>query len=169
MIRRMRQPGLRTAPRTRRGIALLDVIIGTIILAIGLSVVISIASRSLMAQNDGERRLVAGWLADEMLSMVMVEGADRFPARHDTAGRFAEPFEQYRYEVDITSLGTDEFATYRVTTLIAWDGPQGERSVRVQTVLAPRHEDPDDELREPPEPLDRDQRQYERRYGDDAF
>ncbi len=65
-----------TSRRTRKGFALVDVIVGGAMLGIGLGAIISVTARSLTQQSDGERRLVASWLADELLNMVLLEGPD---------------------------------------------------------------------------------------------
>ena len=59
-----------------RGLALIDVIIGSSMLAIGLAVIISMSSRSLIRQGDAERQITASWLADELLTMALVVGPD---------------------------------------------------------------------------------------------
>jgi hypothetical protein len=59
---------------TRRGWALIDVIIGGVILAIGLAAVISIAERSLAMQQRSERELLAAQLLDGLLNEVLSVG-----------------------------------------------------------------------------------------------
>ena len=90
-------PFSRLTPRRRRGIALMDAIVGGLILAIGVGTVMSITSRSIRQQVRGEKRLVASWLADDLLNMVVTEGPVEYPRIHDTAGNFAAPFEAYGY------------------------------------------------------------------------
>ena len=58
--------------KRRKGIALIDVIIGSVMLAVGLAVVISMSSRSLLRQSNAERQITASWLADELLTMALV-------------------------------------------------------------------------------------------------
>lgn len=139
----------------RRGFALIDVIIGGMMLAIGLAVVISMATRSLQTQTDGEKRLIAAWLADELLNMVLVEGPVDYPRKHDTSGRFEWPFEEFTFEVSIENQGPRQ--PYFVTATVGWEGPRTMRSVEVQTLIAERYEAPD-EPREPFERVDRDAR-----------
>ena len=143
----------------RRGVALFDAIIGGLILGISLSVVLTIAGRSLTVQTTGEKRITASWLADELLTMVLVEGPDRYPRVYDTSATFGEPFEEFAYDVSIEDLGRD--APYRVNAVVRW-GHRPQDSVRVETLIALRAGDPE-QLREPYEPLDRDQRNF----GDD--
>ena len=56
-------------------------------------------------QSSGEKQLTASWLADELLSMVLVEGPDNYPKRNDTSGRFTAPFEGFSFE---TAYGVSE-------------------------------------------------------------
>jgi hypothetical protein len=141
----------------RRGIALADAIIGGVMLGIGLSVVLSVASRSLAMQTDGEKRLTAAWLADELLTMVLVEGPDQYPLLYDTSGGFAPPFEDFTYEVDIDT--PDRGMPYRVAAIVRW-GARSNDAIVVDTLIALRLGEAE-QLREPNEPVDRDARYYE--------
>jgi general secretion pathway protein I len=141
-----------------RGFSLVDVMIGSVMLAIGLAVIISLNSRSLANQVEGERQLTASWLADELLSMVMVDGPVDFPKLNDVSGQFEEPFEDFRYDVDIEDKGISE--PFLVTALVKWDGAGGERKVQVQTLIAERGGEPG-EPRAPAEMIDREERWME--------
>ena len=48
----------------RRGVILLDVILGAILLAMGLTIIVSLSTQSLARQVEGEHRMTAAWLAD---------------------------------------------------------------------------------------------------------
>ena len=50
--------------RRRRGVILLDVIIAAIVLALGLTIIVSLSTQSLARQIEGEQRMTASWLAD---------------------------------------------------------------------------------------------------------
>jgi hypothetical protein len=159
-MRNVKRRGLRRAHH-RRGIALVDAIVGGLMLGIGLTVVVSMASRALARQTDGEKRMVASWLADEMLNMVLAEGPEKYEVSHDTADRFGDPFADFSYEINIDLLGRG--APYRVTATVTWPVGRTTHFVRVETLIAARLGDPV-QLREPYEPLDRDARNF----GDDA-
>ncbi len=150
-------PSRRRARTHRRGIALVDAIIGGVILGIGLSVMLSLTSRSLRMQADGEKRLTASWLADELLTMVIVDGPDNFPKRNDTSGRFTAPFETFGFDVDIEYLGKG--LPYRVNAAVSWSDRPAD-AVRVETLVALRTGEPE-QLREPHEPVDRMARYYD--------
>jgi hypothetical protein len=147
----------KSRPRPRRGVALFDVIVGGVMLGIGLAVVLSLTSRSLALQTDGEKRLTASWLADEILTMILVEGPDRYPRLYDTSGRYGDPFGDYFYEVQIEDLGRG--APYRVNALVRWSDRAND-VVQVETLIALRIEE-EEQLREPQERVDRLERHYE--------
>ena len=146
----------RRSNRRRRGIALADAIIGGVMLGIGLAVLLTVTARSMARQTEGEKRLTAAWLADELLTMVLVEGPDEYPLLYDTAGRFYPPFEDFRYEVEIEDLGRN--VPYRVAATVRWSERQRD-AVFVETLISLRDEEEKEE-REPYEPVDRDERYY---------
>jgi len=135
-----------------RGIALFDAIIGSMLLAVGLAVVISLTTRSLRTQSDGERQMTAAWLADEYLNMVLVEGPVDYPKLYDNSGYCEYPFEEFQYDVNIEDQGIH--LPFRVTATIRWPGSSGERSVQVQTLISERGGDPN-QPRAPKEMVDR--------------
>jgi uncharacterized membrane protein YgcG len=135
----------------------MDVILGGVLLSIGLAAVISLASRALKSQTDGEKEMSASWLCDELLALVVVDGPSNYSRLHDTNGQFDYPFTDFSYDLDIQSQGND--LPYVVTATVSWQGGGGPRNVQVQTIIADRKDDPN-ELRAPEEPIDRDQRWY---------
>lgn len=152
----------------RRGAALIDVMVGAIMLGIGLSVIISISSRSLAVQNDGERRMVAAWLADELLNHVLIEGPIDYRRNVDLRGEYAPPFDAYSFEVAIEDIGLN--MPFRVTATISWPSGRSIQQIQVQTLLAEKHGDMFEEhRREPDVMLDREQWYYERRFGPEEF
>ena len=140
-----------------RGVALAEVIVAAIILAIGLTVVISISTRALGMQSDGERRITAAWLADELLNLVLADGPEEFPRINDLAGQFGDPFDEYEYEIMIEDQGLGQ--PFQVTSIVSWPGPGGLRWVELQTLVAERKGDPY-QPREPYEVVDREARYF---------
>ncbi len=148
----------RTQTRARRGIALMDVILGSLLLGIGLTVIVSLASRSISLQAQSQRQLTAAWLVDELLAMVLVEGPVNYPKLYSTDGRFDFPFEDYRYEVQIDDIGLRQ--PFRVTAFVRWPHGDDFRQVEAQTYIAERLGDPN-QVRMPLEPIDRIGRYYD--------
>lgn len=154
----MESPNLQFQHHSRRGVALVDVIIGGVLLSMGLAVVISLSTRALRTQTDSEKQLVAAWLADEFLNMVLIEGPVNYPKLYDAHGYCTPPFEEFEYDVFIDDQGLG--LPLRVTATISWEGAGGQREVQVQTLIADRGSEPN-ELRAPYEPVDRINRWYE--------
>ena len=141
--------------RSRRGWALIDVIVGGVILGIGLAAVVSIAERSLAMQQRSERelvaaQLVAGRLMDGLLGEVLAVGVVDWSLARPTAGNFESPYEEWTWELDIDKQGLGD--PYRVVAL-ARDRNGAE--FRVETLMAPRPEGFEEPSRMPETPIDR--------------
>ena len=136
----------------------MDVILGSLMLGIGLTVIVSLASRSISLQARAQRQLTAAWLVDELLAMVLVEGPVNYPKLHATDGRFDFPFEDYEYEVQIDDIGLRQ--PFRVTAFVRWPHGRDFRHVEAQTYIAQRLGDPN-QVRMPLEPIDRIGRYYD--------
>jgi hypothetical protein len=143
--------------KSHRGFALMDVIIGAAILAVGLAVVISISSRSLSRQTEAEKQITASWLADELLTMVLVEGPDIYEKVHPSRGICDSPFEDFTYEIELEDDG--EYLPVRAIATISWDAIGGKHSSSIETLIARRFGEP--VLRVPAEPVDREARYWE--------
>lgn len=121
-----------------------------IILAIGLGSVVSLAARSLMEQQRGERSVVAASLLDGLLGEVLMDGPVEWPKRHDRSGKFEYPFADFEYEVQIEEAEPgdpcDVLAIVRDAT-----GHEYRCATRIAIRLG---EEPDPE-RMPSEPFDR--------------
>ena len=156
----------RTGRRTRRGVALMDALIGGVLLGIGITALLSLSSRSISMQRDGERRLQAAWLADELMNTILVEGPDDYSKQFAASGRFDPPFEDFRYESRIDFQG--ERLPHEVTVTVTWLGGGGARRVVLDAEIAERKGeearlDADPEIsRRPRETLDRQQRWEEK-------
>ena len=142
----------------RSGIALIDVIIGSAMLAVGLGIVISMSSRSLAQQSNAEKQITASWLADEILSMLIVVGPEEYSKTYSLQGRFDPPFNQYTYDIELED--ESEFSPFYVKTIIAWQASSIERQLSIETVISKRHgEEPVERV--PAEPIDRELRYWE--------
>ena len=136
--------------RSLRGWALIDVIVGGVILGIGLAAVVSIAERSLAMQQRSEREMVAAQLMDGLLGEVLAVGVVDWSLARPTAGNFESPYEEWTWELDIDKQGLGD--PYRVVAL-ARDRNGAE--FRVETLMAPRPEGFEEPSRMPETPIDR--------------
>ena len=122
----------RTQPR--RGVALMDAILGGLMLAIALGAILTLASRSTAIQAEGSKRLVAAWLLDELLSMVLMEGPIDYPKIHATHGGFDAPFEEFEFDVNINDIGLGK--PFLVTATVRWRHGPGVREAHAMTYIA---------------------------------
>lgn len=169
---------LLTPPSHRRpAFALVDVIVGTVILGVSLAVIIGLVSQALYSQQRGQDLATAAMLADEQLQLVLARGPDDYDHRFATGGPCDAPFESFHYSVQVSSTGASRAGAptatggaggaYLVTATITWGGsPKGARassagepqSLSIQTLIASREgsEDTDpDPDRRPAEPVER--------------
>lgn len=124
-------------PRTRRrGFALVDVIVGAVILGASLAVIIGLGGQAVTAQLKGQDLATAAMLADEQLNLVLARGPDDYEKRFRADGECDEPFTDFRYRVSIT--GTGQSAPYDVSATITWTRAWGEQSLTVRTLVASR-------------------------------
>lgn len=147
-----------STPSRRRGFALIDAVIGGIILSIGLAAILGLSARAIGMQRDGEVRIVAAHLADELLATVVMEGPTDFAKLYDNFGRYDAPYQDYEYDIEIDERGVGY--PMRVTATIV-HVPSGALFT-VQTMIADRGGVEPNPERTPFEPLDRESRHEER-------
>lgn len=140
-------------PAARRGWALVDVVLGGVILGIGLAAVISIAERALAMQQRSERELVAAQLLDGLLGEVLATGVVEWQLTRSSDGTFDAPFDAWQWELDIRKQGLGD--PYQVAAVA-----RDERGLeyRVHTLMAPRPDNTEEPARSPETPLDREGR-----------
>lgn len=130
---------------------LVDAIVATLLLAASLSVVLSLVSRALTTQRQGERLEVAAMLLDEQLQMVVARGPDDYAQRFGLEGRCEEPFEAYSYRLGIDAGKSGEAFVVRAT--ISWEEGGRRYAESIETLVAPRVGDEPDPDRKPQESI----------------
>jgi hypothetical protein len=138
---------------SRRGIVLVDVIVGSVMLGVVLVVMIGLTTTALSAQEEGERLQTVAALLDEQLSLVLMRGPDQYESRFGTAGPCDAPFQAYRYALDFKGGTSGDPYTVRATVL--WTERGRERSESIETLIAPRLGDDPDPDRKPGRPVER--------------
>src|SRR5688572_23403060 len=98
-----RSPGLVHA---ERGVALVDSLIRAILLGIGLAAALGLGGRAISSQDGGHRLATAEALADEQLALVLSRGPDDYGKQFPTDGECEAPFQDYRFEIDLSG-GSD--------------------------------------------------------------
>jgi hypothetical protein len=138
---------------SRSAFILVDVIVAGVLLGIGLATIIGLTGAAIASQRHGEELQIAAMLADEQLNLVLAVGPEDFSSTFPARGSCAEPFSKYSYAVTISARGGSE--PYVVDAEIAWASGGRDRSIVIETLIAPRRgEDPDPE-RKPEETLER--------------
>ena len=141
---------------TRSGFTLIEVLIAGVILAIGMTTLLTLTSRAIGLQRRGEQKIVAAALLDELLGSVLTEGPQDFIRIQSTSGPCDPPFEDWSYSVDIeNAVGSDPYKV--LATVTAPD----ERTYDCATLIAPKLGETPDPDRIPPEPIDREGRWLE--------
>ncbi len=132
----------------RRGVLLADVLVATVIVGSALAVLMSMTGRALRAQAQGEQLRVAAMLLDEKLNLVLARGADDYASRFgDMEGVCEEPFQKFRYKIEITGSGSGGEA-FTVVATVSWLDGATMRIETVETRIAPRlGEEPDPDRR----------------------
>lgn len=123
-----------------RGFALVDAIVGAIIVGVALAVIIGLMGQALASQRKGEQIAVAAGLADEMLHLVLARGPDDYAKRFALEGPCDPPFADYRYQLRFTGGGDDggTSAPFRVMATISWSSGPSPQTLVVETLMASR-------------------------------
>jgi hypothetical protein len=141
------------AARPIRSFALVDCIVATVLLGVGLTVIIGVAGNALSGQSTGEHMQTAAMLADEQLQLILARGPDDYATHFATEGSCDEPFQDYKYKVTIVT--GDPF---QVGCTISWNVGSGEKSIHIDTLISSRSGSQDsqpDPVRTPRQSIDR--------------
>lgn len=123
-------------PAAPRAFALVDVLVGAILVGVSLSVLIGLAGRAVSAQARGEELSTAASLADEQLQMVLARGPDDYAKHFKLEGACDAPFDKYYYKLEFT--GGSASKPYNVVCTISWDFSLSKQSIVVETLMASR-------------------------------
>lgn len=140
----------------RCGFALLDVLVGGIVLSIALTAIFGLSSRALSAQVVGEKRQQASMLLDLLLNQVLAIGPRDYSSTFAMNGRADPPFEQFEYELVIDDEGVGH--PYGVTATVWWYMGSRRYEEVVETKIAQPENDNDEvDDRKLDQPVNRDQ------------
>ncbi|MEK6702601.1 MAG: hypothetical protein AABZ53_10075 [Planctomycetota bacterium] len=137
----------------RRAVALIDVIVGTVLLGVTIAVLMSLLGQATASQAMGEQMATAARLIDEQLNLVLARGPDNYATRFEAEGVCEAPFEGFRYRLTFT--GGTGGQPYVVRSTVLWDSGSVERSASVEALIAARLGDEADPERKPTENVDR--------------
>ena len=121
-----------------RAFALVDVIVGAMLVGVSLAVIIGLTGRAIASQKRGQELTTAATLADESLQMVLARGPDDYAKRFPLEGPCDPPFNDYRYKLEFSSGTTT--VPYHVTVTISWGAGSGRgaQSIKIETLMASR-------------------------------
>ena len=140
----------------RTGFTLIEVLVAGIVLAIGMTTLLSITSQALSTQRRGEQKIIAASLLDELLSSVLTEGPQDFIRLKSSSGPCDAPFDDWEYVVEIdNAVGSDPFKVLATVT-----SPSGQ-AYECGTLIAPKLGEEPNPDRFPFEPIDREGRWLE--------
>jgi type II secretory pathway pseudopilin PulG len=138
----------------RRGVLLVDVLVGVVLLGVALAVMLGLSARAVSAQRAGENLQIAAMLIDEQLNLVLARGADDYASRYgEMEGPCADPYGQFRYVLRIQ--GGEGGGAYVVVCSVSWREGAYEKSASVETRIAPRLGEEPDPSRRPAESTQR--------------
>jgi Tfp pilus assembly protein PilV len=137
--------------REHRGAVLIDVLVAAMLLGIALAAMVSLSSRSLQAQRQGEDLQTAAMLLDEQLNLVLARGPDAYASSFPVTGACDPPFERFKYAL---AFGEGQSGSaYLITATVTWPTQGGTKSASVSTLMAPRLGDDPDPERKPADPI----------------
>lgn len=139
--------------REVRGFALIEALAASVVLGLGLVAVMGLTARAIAAQTRGEQIAQAAMLADERLNLVLACGVERYGSVFPMRGSCEPPFEGFAYEVTIREGDAGDPAL--VIAEIFWRSGGEQRSIAIETLIAPRLGDEPDPDRQPDETVDR--------------
>jgi Tfp pilus assembly protein PilV len=129
-------------PHPRRGVVLVDAIIGAVLLGLALVAIIGLGGRALSLQARGQDLQIAAMLLDEQLNMVLMRGADNYTSRFSARGPCDAPYQDFSYE--LTFSGGSGGQPYLVRATVSWNRAGRTLSESIETCVAPRSdEEPD--------------------------
>lgn len=139
----------------REGFALLDVLVGGLVLSIALTAIFGLTRRSLSSQLNGEKRQQASMLIDSLLNQVLAIGPVNYPSTFSTRGVADPPFDEFEYEIRLEDAGIGH--PYNVTATVSWYVGSRPFQETVETKIAPMMGEVEANERVPEQPVNRNQ------------
>jgi len=135
------------AQRHRQGLTLLELVIATAILAIGLVGIVEVYSRGIRAAGESEGMMIASLIARQKLAE-FDEMPELEPDSED--GDVSEPYETYSWQTEVDEVPDREYL-YRIRIVITWNERDQPRELEFETILFKPPEEEEEELEEEPE------------------
>jgi len=139
----------------RGGFALLDVLVGGLVLSIALTAIFGLTRLSLSSQLRGEKRQQASMLLDSLLNQVLAIGPVDYPSTFSTSGVADPPFEDFEYEIRLEDAGVGH--PYNVTATVSWYVGGRQFRETVESKIATMMGEVEADERVPEQPVNRNQ------------
>lgn len=139
---------------SRRAVALVDAVVGVVILGVSLTVILSLTGQAFRSLYLGEELQNAAMLADEQLNLVLARGPDDYAKTYPITGECDAPFERFSYSLKIEGQG--DTAPYTVSCTITWASSTGKERSEVFSALIASRTLTNQIDRQPQEPVERD-------------
>ena len=120
--------------RRRVGATLLEVLISTAILAVGMAATMRAIGTCARTQSQLEDRTTARRLAEQEIATLRVQSTADSPA--DMTGQFEEPFEEYSWTAKTQRAGDE--SPFALVELTVWkeDGSERNPMYSTQTLIS---------------------------------
>jgi len=127
------QAATREATLSHRGVALIEVLVASVLLGIGVVGLLSVATLAMRNQQRTEYRATALCLAQEKLAEVELVGPYVWTQGHPTRGTQNRGGSVYNWIIEVERLAVGELFSVRVET--GWSGPGGGGTVELEMWL----------------------------------
>jgi general secretion pathway protein I len=126
-------PRVPRTTRRRHGMTLIEVLVSTVLLGVGVAGLLSVASLSLRNQQRVDQRTAALLLAQEKLAEIDMRGAAVWTQSEPMQGRQQQGQVLYTWQIEIDDLTAGELHSVLVT--VNWSAPTSDGSVQLETWL----------------------------------
>lgn len=120
---------------SQRGLTLVEVILAIAILSIGLSGLVTAASRCLAVARKARTYEQARRLIGAMELEFPVDDPDEIEAGTSESGQFDSPFQHYRWVRSVEQEGPEEDGLFRITMRVYWAERGKQNHEEVVTLL----------------------------------
>ena len=112
---------------------LVEVLVASVLLGVGVTGLVSVASLSMRNQQRVDHRVGAMYLAQEKLASVEMIGPHIWMLGHETQGAEERETMVYDWTIEIEQLGVGEL--FNVLVEVRWSGPGAGGAVELETWL----------------------------------
>jgi prepilin-type N-terminal cleavage/methylation domain-containing protein len=120
-------------PDRRAGLTLIEVILATAILGVGIATLVAATGRCLAVARKAREYEVARRLIGQVDLEVPIQFEEL--EEGEESGDFEDPFEDYRWTREIVEVFEEDLEMFEVRTTVSWSDKQGPASESVVTYI----------------------------------